>query len=104
MIANDFPTLVFGETIYQDPQLLPQYINAENSDVERGLANTGRKHYLSCIVRKHVFGVFDQVRHKLDCTITEDCSFFFHEGHNVLDNFKCLIVIFVSCIYCIPYT
>ena len=28
--------------------------------------------YMSLVVRKPVFGVSDQVRHKLGCTITED--------------------------------
>ena len=27
---------------------------------------------MSLVVRKQVFGVFDQVRHKLGCTIKED--------------------------------
>ena len=28
--------------------------------------------YMSRVMRKHVFGVSDQVRHKLNCTATED--------------------------------
>lgn len=42
-IADDFPMLVFGETTYHDPQPLPQYINAENSEVERGITNIGNE-------------------------------------------------------------
>ena len=32
----------------------------------------GMLHYMSLVVRKPVFGVSDQVRHKPGCTATED--------------------------------
>ena len=34
---------------------------------------TNKENYLSLVVRKPVFGVFDKVRHKPGCTIIEDC-------------------------------
>ena len=43
--------------------------------LKRGLEHRGLKVYkvhMSLVVRKPVFGVFDQVRHKPGCTATED--------------------------------
>ena len=35
-IPNDFPELIFGETVYHDDQPSGQYIDAENNNLDRG--------------------------------------------------------------------
>ena len=45
---------------------------AVDSPILFGLIITKYHHYMSLVVIKPVFGVFDQVRHKPGCTATED--------------------------------
>ena len=52
-IANDFPSLMFGDTSYHGSQSPALYINAENNDVERGIINTGELVYLPVSTFKH---------------------------------------------------
>ena len=41
-IPDVLPSLAFGETIYHDSQPVPQYIEAENNDLDRGLTKDGK--------------------------------------------------------------
>ena len=44
----------------------------KTADKETAVVVMDREHYMSLVLRKPVFGVFDQVRHKPVCTVIED--------------------------------